>query len=55
MNKKGVEGLPLKYLVVALTAALVIGIVLEVTGILRTSITGAVLNLNKTVGNATII
>ena len=55
MNKKGIECLPLKYLVVALTAAIVIGIILEVTGILQTSITGAVINLNKTVGNATII
>jgi len=52
MNKKAVEGLPLRYLIMALAAALVIGIVLEMTGILGTSITGAIAKLNETVADA---
>ena len=55
MNKKAVEGLPLRYLIIALSAALVIGIVMETTGILRSGITGAVINLNKTLANATAL
>lgn len=41
MNRKGIEGLPLKYLVVVLVAALVIGLALEVTNSLRVDITDA--------------
>lgn len=37
-NKKGVEGLPFKYIIIALVAALVIGIALQFTGILGDSI-----------------
>jgi len=52
MNKKAVEGLPLRYLIMALAAALVVGIVLEMTGMLEISITGAVAKLNETVADA---
>lgn len=35
IGKKGVEGLPLKYLVIALVGSLTIGIALQMTGVLR--------------------
>ncbi|PIO00125.1 hypothetical protein COT72_03115 [archaeon CG10_big_fil_rev_8_21_14_0_10_43_11] len=38
MNKKGIEGLPLKYVVVALVGALVIGIAVQMTNTIQTSV-----------------
>lgn len=35
IGKKGVEGLPLKYLVIALVGSLTVGIALQMTGVLR--------------------
>ena len=40
-NKKGVEGLPLKYVIIALVAVVVIGMALYVTDSLGTSVKGA--------------
>ncbi len=39
MNKKGIEGLPLKYLVVALVASLVIAVALQMTNTIQESVT----------------
>lgn len=51
MNKKGVEGLPLRYLVIALGAALAVGIVLEMTTSLNQGITGAVTKITEVLSN----
>lgn len=50
MNKKGIEGLPLKYLIIVLFASLVIGIVLEFTGTLKTGVSGAVTEMSELLG-----
>lgn len=50
MNKKGIEGLPLKYLIIVLFASLVIGIVIEFTGVLKTGVTGAVTEIGGLLG-----
>ena len=47
-NKKGVEGLPLKYIIIALVAALVVGIALQFTGTLRGGIQSTAETLNET-------
>jgi hypothetical protein len=52
-NKRGIEGLPLKYLVIALVAALVIGIALQFVGALRGGTIGAAEQFNQTVGQRT--
>ena len=53
MNKKGVEGLPLKYVVIVLVAALVISMVLEMVGVLRGGILHSIGVINKTL-NSTV-
>jgi len=41
MNRKGVEGLPLKYIIVAIIAALVVGVLINVTSTMGLSIENA--------------
>ncbi|MBR9677885.1 MAG: hypothetical protein GOU97_01130 [Nanoarchaeota archaeon] len=53
LNKKGLEGLPMKYVILALVAALVIGIILDVTGILGTSILSSANQTAEALGRAT--
>jgi hypothetical protein len=53
LNKKGVEGLPLRYIIIALVAALVIGIALQFTGILRGGIMNAAGNINDSLTEKT--
>jgi hypothetical protein len=53
-NKRGVEALPLRYIIIALVAALVIGIALQFVGILKTTTIGAA-NQYGAMTNATII
>lgn len=51
MNKKGIEGLPLKYLAIALVGSLVIAVALQMTGTIQSSVTGATeLLADKTTG-----
>lgn len=52
-NKKGVEGLPLKYIIIALVAALVVGIALQFTGTLKGGILGTADKLNSTLSEQT--
>ena len=53
-NKRGVEALPLRYIIIALVAVLVIAIVLEFTGVLRTGTIGAAERINETLTEKTI-
>ena len=56
-SKKGIEGLPLKYVVIILVAAIVIGIVLTMTSTLEGGIVTSTEVLNNTMAervNATI-
>jgi archaellum component FlaG (FlaF/FlaG flagellin family) len=41
MNRKGVEGLPLKYIIVAIIAALVVGVLINVTSTIGISVQDA--------------
>jgi|GEM_PF-1311204 len=41
MNRKGVEGLPLKYIIIAIVAALVVGVLINVTSTIGLSIEDA--------------
>ena len=41
MNRRGVEGLPLKYIIVAIIAALVIGVLINVTSSMGAGIMNA--------------
>ncbi len=50
---KGVEGLPLKYLIIALVATLVIAIIVSATGVLGTGVNQSVSNITNYVTNAT--
>ena len=52
-NKRGIEGLPLKYLVIALVAALVIGIALQFIGALKGGTIGAAETFNDTITQRT--
>jgi hypothetical protein len=49
LNKKAVEALPLRYIIIALVAALVVGIALQMTGTLRGGIQGTAEKLNASV------
>lgn len=51
--KKAVEGLPLKYVIIALIAVLVIAIALEMVGILKTGIISSVTQINQSLANKT--
>jgi hypothetical protein len=52
-NKKGVEALPLKYIIIALVAALVVGIALQFTGTLKGGILSTGEKLNETLATQT--
>ncbi len=47
--KKGVEGLPLKYIIIVIIAVLVIELILEMTGVIR----GGILESLYNIGNFT--
>jgi hypothetical protein len=53
LNKKGVESLPLRYIIIALVAALVIGIALQFTGILKSGTISTAKQLNETLTEKT--
>ncbi len=53
MNKKGVEGLPLKYIIIAIVATIVVGVILQVVDITGTSVLENAQALNRTLTNAT--
>lgn len=53
LNKRGVEALPLRYIIIALVAALVIGIALQFTGILRSGTISTATQINKTLTEKT--
>lgn len=46
-NKKAVEGLPLRYIIIALVAALVVGIALQFTGVLKVGILSTAEKINE--------
>ncbi len=50
MNKRGVEGLPLKYIIIAIVAALILGIIMNMTSIIEQGVTGAAVIFNNTLG-----
>ena len=52
-NKKGVEALPLRYIIIALVAALVIGIALQFVGILRGGVISTAETTNRTLEERT--
>jgi len=52
-NKRGVEALPLRYIIIALVAALVIGIALQFVGILKGGTIGAAEQFNESVTSKT--
>ena len=53
MDKKGIEGLPLKYVVIILVAAIVISMILETLGVLREGILHSIGVINQTL-NSTV-
>lgn len=53
LNKRGVEALPLRYIIIALVAALVIGIALQFTGILKSGTINTATKINKTLTEKT--
>lgn len=53
-NKKAVEALPLRYIIIALVAALVVGIALQFTGTLRGGIQNTADTLNDTLSERTM-
>ncbi|MDD4352981.1 MAG: hypothetical protein PHN56_00845 [Candidatus Nanoarchaeia archaeon] len=53
MNKKSIEGLPLKYLIIILVAAVVIGMILDITGFVELGIFSGLDKINNTVMNTT--
>ena len=53
MNKKGVEALPLRYIIIALVAALVIGIALQFVGTLKGGTLAAAEKMNETLTEKT--
>ena len=52
-NKRGVESLPLRYIIIALVAALVIGIALQFVGVLRGGTIDSANKINKTLAEKT--
>lgn len=46
--RKGVEGLPLKYIIIVIAALLILDLVLEMTGVIRSGIMSSILNINQT-------
>ena len=53
MNNKTVEGLPLQYLIIILIAVIVIGIVLQITGVVEFGVDRGLNQINDTVMNIT--
>ncbi len=53
LNKRGVEALPLRYIIIALVAALVIGIALQFTGILKSGTINTATKINDTLAQKT--
>jgi hypothetical protein len=51
LNRKGIEGLPLKYTIIILVAAIVIGIVLYMTGTLDSGVRTTTNQINQTLVN----
>ena len=49
--RKGVEGLPLKYIIIVIVALLVLDLVLELTGVIRSGVITSILQINNTVAN----
>lgn len=49
--KKGVEGLPLKYIIIVIVALLVIDIILEMTGIIHEGIITSLFDITNTTAN----
>jgi len=52
-NKKAVEALPLRYIIIALVAAIVVGIALQFTGILKTGILSTAEKINESTATQT--
>ncbi len=53
MNKRGVEGLPLKYMIMVLVAVIILAVILDVLDIISLGIYDAVFKVNDTLANAT--
>lgn len=53
MNKKGVEGLPLKYIIIVLIAVIILAVILDALDIISLGIYEAVFKINDTLANAT--
>lgn len=51
MNKKSVEGLPLQYLIIILIAVIVIGIVLQISGVVDFGISSGLKNIEEVVNS----
>ncbi len=51
MNRKSVEGLPLKYIIIIIAAVLIIEIILEMTGIIETGIISNLYQVTNTTAN----
>ena len=54
LNKKGVEGLPLKYVIIAIVAVFSLAMALQVTNVMSQGVTGALIKINQTL-NETLI
>lgn len=49
--RKGVEGLPLKYIIIVIVALLVLDLILELTGVIRGGVIASIMQINNTVTN----
>jgi len=54
LNRKAVEGLPLKYVILVLVAAIALALILDVTGILKLGIFDMVTGINNTLYNSSV-
>lgn len=52
MNRKGIEGLPFKYIIIAVIAALILGILINVTQLMGESVLSGAASLNETLAKA---
>lgn len=50
--RKGVEGLPLKYIIITIVAVLVIELILEMTGVIKGGILTSLYNIGNYTTNA---
>ena len=53
MNKKSVEGLPLKYLIMVIVAVLVIDLILEMTNVVKGGVLSSLYNLGNITNDST--